>query len=256
MWQEERYQRIRALLSTLQRVTTDRIVTDLNVSRETVRRDLVALEEQGELKRIHGGAIRVEDEAPIAERAQSNVKFKRDLARAAVSLLSHGQTVFIDAGTTTVILAEELAKLGGLTVITNSFNVALQLRNPAASGGRHNEVLVLGGSLDDRAPATVGSTTVAEIARYRADLALLSPVGIDAQRGASNYDHREAEVARAMADNAEGVVILADYSKIGVESRVAFCPPERIDVLITNHKASTEAAFAALNAKLKRIVLV
>jgi len=255
MWQEERYQRIRALLATLQRVTTDRIVTELNVSRETVRRDLVALEALGELKRIHGGAITVEDEAPIAERAHINVKFKRDVARAAVSLLSHGQTVFIDAGTTTEILAQELAKLGGLTVITNSFNVALHLRGGSAPGSRHNEVIVLGGSLGDRSPATVGATTVAEIGRYRADLALLSPVGVDAQYGASNYDHRESEVARAMAENAERVVILADYSKLGVQSRISFCPAERIDVLVTNQRASEEVAFEALKARIKEIIL-
>jgi len=255
MWQEERYQRIRALLATLQRVTTERIVTELNVSRETVRRDLVALEALGELKRIHGGAINVADEAPIAERAHINVKFKRDLARAAVSLLSHGQTVFIDAGTTTEILAQELARLGGLTVITNSFNVALQLRGSNISGSLHNEVIVLGGSLGDRSPATVGATTVAEIGRYRADLALLSPVGIDARHGASNYDHRESEVARAMAERAERVVILADYSKLGVQSRISFCPPEGIDVLVTNHRASEEAAFGALKARVKEILL-
>jgi len=254
MWQEERYQRIRALLATLQRVTTDRIVTELNVSRETVRRDLVALEALGELKRIHGGAIMVEDEAPIAERAHINVKFKRDLARAAVSLLSHGQTIFIDAGTTTEILAQELAKLGGLTVITNAFNVALHLRG-SAPGSLHNEVIILGGSLGDRSPATVGATTVAEIGRYRADLALLSPVGLDAHHGASNYDHRESEVARAMAEHAERVVILADYSKLGVQSRISFCPPERIDVLVTNQRASEEVAFEALKARIKEIIL-
>ena len=255
MWQEERYQRIRALLATLQRVTTDRIVTELNVSRETVRRDLVALEALGELKRIHGGAIRIADEAPIAERAHINVKFKRDVARAAVSLLAHGQTVFIDAGTTTEILALELAKLGGLTVITNSFNVALHLRSASAPGSLNNEVIVLGGTLGDRAPATVGATTVAEIGRYRADLALLSPVGIDVLRGASNYDHRESEVARAMAEHAERVVILADYSKLGVQSRISFCPAERIDVLVTNQRASDDAAFGALKAGFREIIL-
>ena len=81
MWQEERYQRIRLLLSKMQRVSTDRIMADLNVSRETVRRDLVDLEALGELKRVHGGAVQVGDEAPIAERAQTHVKAKLAIAR-------------------------------------------------------------------------------------------------------------------------------------------------------------------------------
>ena len=253
MWQEERYQRIRALLSTLQRVTTDRIVAELGVSRETVRRDLVAMEELGELKRVHGGAIHVEDEAPIAERAHSRVKFKQDIVRATASRLSRGQTLFIDAGTTTNLLAEELAKLGGLTVVTNSFDVALKMRGPAS--GSDNQVIVLGGTLGDRAPATVGGTTVAEIYRHHADIALLSPTGIDAKQGASNYDQPEAEVARAMAANAEQVFILADYSKIGHRSRVAYCSVERVDLLITNRRAEGEPGFEELDAVLREVVL-
>lgn len=251
MWQEERYQRIRALLSMQQRVTTERIVTELGVSRETVRRDLVAMEGLGELKRVHGGAIRVEDEAPIAERANSRVRFKQDIARAASSLLSRGQKLFIDAGTTTAILADELARLGGLTIVTNSFDVALKLRSPASD----NEVILLGGELGTRAPATTGATTVAEIYRHRADVALLSPVSINAARGACNYDLPESEVARAMVANTESVFILADYSKIGYGSRVAFCPAERIDLLITNGKASDEPALEALSSKLGRVHL-
>ena len=71
MWQEERYQRIRALLSSLQQVSTDRIVGELGVSRETVRRDLLELEAMGELRRVHGGAVPVHSEPPIAERVHT-----------------------------------------------------------------------------------------------------------------------------------------------------------------------------------------
>ncbi|SCK18504.1 DeoR/GlpR family DNA-binding transcription regulator [Vogesella sp. LIG4] len=254
MWQEERYQRIRSLLHSLQRVSTERIVAELGVSRETVRRDLVAMEQLGQLKRTHGGAIRIEDEAPIAERAQQNVQAKRLIARAALAELAHGQTVFVDAGTTTAILAEELARFGGLTVITNSFDVALTLRDAASSEVPCNQVVVLGGSLGERAPSTLGAGTVAEIGRYRADVALISPVGVEAARGASNYDHQEAAVARAMVDNASRVVMLADSSKLGVGSRVVFCAPERIDTLITERSAGSVPALAELAAKVGRIV--
>ena len=233
MWQEDRHQRIRALLSTLQRVSTERIMTDLGVSRETVRRDLLDLEALGELKRVHGGAIQSADEAPIAERAQTRVKFKAAIAKAATGIIVSGQTLFIDAGTTTTLLAEELAKLANLTIITNSIDVALKLRGtdnqPAA-----NEVILLGGSISTRALATVGGRAGAEIQRYRADLALLSPVAIDHQHGASNFDHGETEIARAMVTHADRVAILADYSKLGQRSRIAYCPINRIDLLITN----------------------
>jgi DeoR family fructose operon transcriptional repressor len=169
MWQEDRHQRIRALLSTLKRVSTERIMADLGVSRETVRRDLLDLEALGELRRVHGGAIKPADEAPIAERAHTRVKSK-----------------------TTSALAEELAKLANLTVVTNSIDVALKMRGVAEQQAEAaNEVILLGGSISNRAMATGGSTTILEIHRYRADVALLSPVGIDPRHGATNYDHEE-----------------------------------------------------------------
>lgn len=255
MWQAERFQRIRALLTTLQRVSTDRIVAELDVSRETVRRDLLELEALGELKRVHGGAVKLDDEPPIAERAQTRVKHKRALARAAASLISSGQTLLLDAGSTTAILAEELAKLSGLTVITNSFDVALRLNGAGTLAERTNEVIVLGGSLGDRLPATFGESTIAEIHRYHADLALLSPVGVDARYGATSFDPREAEVARAMVANAAHTVILADYSKIGVRSRVSYCPAERIDRLITNARDGDASALAELKKRVGRVTL-
>lgn len=253
MWQEERYQRIRALLSSLQQVSTDRIVGELGVSRETVRRDLLELEAMGELRRVHGGAVPVHSEPPIAERVHTRVKYKRAIARAAAGLVSSGQTLFLDAGSTTSVLADELAKLSGLTVITNSFDVALKV---GAAGNGANQLIMLGGSVGGPVCATAGDITIAEIHRYRADLALLSPVGVDAEFGATNYDLREAEVARAMAASAKQLVLLADFSKIGFCSRVSYCSADRIDNLVTNTSAQKSPAYAALKSAVGKILAV
>ncbi len=253
MWQEERYQRIRALLSSLQQVSTDRIVGELGVSRETVRRDLLELEAMGELRRVHGGAVPVHSEPPIAERVHTRVKYKRAIARAAAGLVTSGQTLFLDAGSTTSMLADELAKLSGLTIITNSFDVALKV---GAAGSGANELLMLGGSVGGPVCATAGDITIAEIHRYRADVALLSPVGVDAECGATSYDLREAEVARAMAANAKQRILLADFSKIGLCSRVSYCEVNRIDHLITNTNAQKQPAYAALKAAVCKLLAV
>jgi DeoR family fructose operon transcriptional repressor len=253
MWQEERYQRIRALLSSLQQVSTDRIVGELGVSRETVRRDLLELEAMGELRRVHGGAVPVHSEPPIAERVHTRVKYKRAIARAAAGLVASGQTLFLDAGSTTSVLADELAKLSGLTIITNSFDVALKV---GAAGNGANQLLMLGGSVGGPVCATAGDITIAEIHRYRADFALLSPVGVDAECGATNYDLREAEVARAMTANAKQLVLLADFSKIGLCSRVSFCSADRIDHLVTNTSAQKSAAYTALESAVGNVLAV
>lgn len=255
MLQEDRHQRIRALLATLGRATTDRIAGDLGVSRETVRRDVLALEARGELRRVHGGVIAVapEPEPPLAVRAQVRLEEKTRIARAAARLLSPGQTLFLDAGSTVSILARELATLSGLTIVTNSFEVAT---SAGGLGGadRNNKVLVLGGELGATMPATYGATTVAEISRWRADVALLSPVGIDARYGATSFDIAEAEIARVMAAHAERVLILADHSKIGQTSRVAFCPLDRIDTLVTDPRAVDLPALADLRAQVDIVI--
>jgi DeoR/GlpR family transcriptional regulator of sugar metabolism len=194
----------------------------------------------------------VHSEPPITERVHTRVKYKRAIARAAAGLVTSGQTLFLDAGSTPSMLADELAKLSGLTLITNSFDVALKV---GAAGSGANELIMLGGSVGGPVCATAGDITIAEIHRYRADVALLSPVGVDAECGATSYDLREAEVARAMAANAKQRILLADFSKIGLCSRVSYCEVNRIDHLITNTNAQKQPAFAALKAAVGKVLV-
>lgn len=145
MLEETRLHRICALLSTLNRVSTEQVVQHLGVSRETVRRDVLKLEAMGALRRVHGGiaSIAQEAEPPLSVRNTVRAKEKRDIARAAVQQLAPGQTLFIDAGSTTALLADELLSMPGMIIITNSLNVALKL-----SGGEmplKHEVILLGG---------------------------------------------------------------------------------------------------------------
>jgi DeoR family fructose operon transcriptional repressor len=255
MLPDQRYQRIRALLSNFQQVTTERIATDLEVSRETVRRDVAVLESLGELRRIYGGVKCIEPEAPLQERTKAQPEEKRAIASVAAKLLQPGQTVFIDAGSTVSLLAEELASLRGLTVITNSFDVGLKLSIPDSQGQQRHSVHVLGGTPTASIAANYGAATVAEVLRWRADWAMLSPVGITADHGASSYETSEAELARAMASQARHTVILADYTKIGQRSRVGFCPVNSIYQLITDKHARALPALADLQAAGCTVVL-
>lgn len=257
MLQEERFIRIRTLLSTLSRVSTERIMQELGVSRETVRRDIVELEAQGVLRRVHGGVLstRPEPEPPLAVRQAVRAREKRAIARAALRQLQPGQTLFIDAGSTTTLLAEELSALSGLTVITNDLNVALKLAGANAGRAVQNDVILLGGNINPAVQATHGAVTVAEIHRYRADVALLSPVGVHAQHGATSFEHHEASVARAMAGQAQRLILLADHSKIGQVSRVVYAGLPDIDTLITDTGARALPDLAALQAAGAQVVV-
>jgi DeoR family transcriptional regulator, fructose operon transcriptional repressor len=249
MWQQDRRQRIRSMLATFGTLSVDRATAELGVARETIRRDLLEMEGAGELRRVRGGAVGIEParEAPYAVRATVRLREKRLIAREAAAMVRPGEMLFLDAGSTTAILAEQLAQLHGILVVTNSVDVASRLATPDSRRRRGNQVVLLGGTFGAQPPATFGTATLREIARYRADMAFLSPFGLDAEAGATSYDPDEAEIARAMFRHARRRVLLADHSKLGQVSRVAYCRAAEADAIVVDDRAEP-AALAALRA--------
>ncbi|KTS32107.1 DeoR/GlpR family DNA-binding transcription regulator [Pantoea dispersa] len=252
MLQETRLHRIRALLSTQHQLSTERIIKELGISRETARRDIISLEAQGLARRVHGGLVALESppEPPLQVRRNAQAREKRAIAAAAVQHLQPGQTLFLDAGTTTTLLAEELRTMSGLTIITNSLQAALALSAAEEHETLNNQVLLLGGMMMAGAQQTRGEMTVGEIYRYRADVALLSPVGIDARNGASSFHPHEAAIAHAMVQQASHTLLLADHSKLGVISRTQYAPVGDIDLLICDGGAAKPGALSALQQAL------
>lgn len=249
MLEETRLHRIRTLLTTLNQISTEQLAQDLGVSRETVRRDVIKLESMGVLRRVHGGVVSTDPapEPPLAVRNTVRAREKQLIARAAVQQLSAGQTLFIDAGSTTSILAEALISMPSMTIITNSLTVATTLAGTTAPGLKpDHEVILLGGQMDSSAQATIGAGTVSEISRYRADIALLSPVGIHSEVGASCFAQDEAAVASAMARHARDTLILADHSKVGISSRIIYAGISEVDMLITDTAAVRQQDLEAL----------
>jgi DeoR/GlpR family transcriptional regulator of sugar metabolism len=256
MLQETRLQRIRALLTQLNQVSTERIIKELSVSRETARRDIIELEALGLARRVHGGlvALDTQPEPPLKVRRAAQAKEKRAIARAAMLRLQPGQTVFLDAGSTTTLLAEELRSMSGLTVITNSLQAALALSAAEEHETLHNQIILLGGVMGAAAQQTRGEITISEIFRYRADVALLSPVGIDANSGATSFHPHEAAIASAMVQQAGQCFLLADHSKLGVISRTVYAAPQKISLLITDD--GNPAALKVLQQALAEVMVV
>ncbi|ASP20066.1 HTH-type transcriptional repressor GlcR [Antarctobacter heliothermus] len=241
MWAQERHQRILSMLAASRQVSANDLAEMLSVSRETVRRDLLDLEKTGQVNRVHGGAVLPEPrtEEPFRQRMTVQLRAKSEIARKAAGLIQPGQTILVDAGTTTAIFARELAKLSGVSVITNSLDVATTLQ------GAGKEVLLLGGRMLADVPATVGELTLSEIRRFSVDLCFSAPVAVHPVKGAFFYDLQEAEIAIAMASQSSRSIILADQSKLGETSRVRSWEPGEIGTLVTNKAATTEqiAAF-------------
>ena len=229
----------------------------LGVSRETVRRDVLKLEAQGRLRRVHGGiaSCDIEPEAPLSIRHTVREKEKRAIAKATVKQFHAGQTLFIDSGSTTALLAEPLLSMAGLTIITNSLELASKLSSTENNFSVQHEIILLGGHMGKTAQATSGEITINELSKYRADIALLSPVGISAENGASSFHHNEANIASAMVKYARATYILADSGKFGTTSRIVYATPSQIEKVITDANSENHIDYKELQENVGEIVL-
>ena len=207
----------------------------LKCSEVTVRRDLRMLEAEGLLSRRHGGAVApggLAHEPTYTEKSHVAGAAKAAIAELAAGLVREGDAIIIGAGTTAHAFARKLVRLRDLTVVTNSLLVA-----QALARARGIEVIVSGGSLRGSIYALVGGAAEHALAGIRASMAFLSGNGVTATRGVSTPNPAVASLDRTAAAAAERVIVLADHTKIGVETMIQTVPPGRIDVLVTDDLA-------------------
>ena len=238
MWPKERHQRILSMLSGNQLVSANDLAGLLEVSRETVRRDLLELDNKGLIDRVHGGAVLPNrgHEAPFENRRDEQIRAKQGIARKAVTLIPPGSSIFVDAGTTTTVFGLALAKLSGIMLITNSIEIAQTIK----SSGSDIDLILLGGQIVSDVPATYGELTLSEIRRFNVDLAFIGPVAVHAEEGMFSFALKEAEIARTMISQARQNVLLCDRTKFGTTSRVRFAKTRDINYVVTDHLAKPE----------------
>lgn len=254
MFAEERYRQISGLVSAEGRVTVAGLSSRFGITKETVRRDLALLENDGVLRRVHGGAISgsgaTTEEPSLSSRASRHSPEKKRIAQAALSLVPLAGAVVLDAGSTIGALAEVLVEEARpeLTVITHSVPIA------AVVSGAGLSVELVGGRVRALTSAAVGSSTVTHLGRLRSDLAFIGVNGISAGFGLSTPDADEAAVKTAIVRGARRVVLLADSSKFDEETLVSFAHLEDIDALITDHAPGQLLGAALADADVEVIV--
>jgi DeoR family transcriptional regulator, fructose operon transcriptional repressor len=233
---EERRQLIVEETRRRSRVSASRLAAQYDVTAETVRRDLIELEDRGALRRIHGGALpleRVQVEPAVAERASRLAAEKQRIGIAALELVPEEGTVLLDAGTTTGAIAEHLPADRPLTVVTDDLRLALRLVPRSMT-----TVILLGGRVRGRTLATVDDFAVRMVNELRVDVAFIATNGLT-ERGCSTPDPAEAAVKRAMVDAADRVVLVADHTKFGQEHFVRFAELRDLDVVVTDDGADS-----------------
>jgi DeoR family fructose operon transcriptional repressor len=232
VYAEERQAAIVAQARDAGRVEVAALAEGLGVTTETVRRDLTALERAGVLRRVHGGAIPVERlgfEPAVDTRAQVATSQKEAIAKAALNELPVDGAIALDAGTTTLRLAEVIPTDRELTVVTNGLPIASVLAT------RPNlTVHLVAGRVRSRTLAAVGEASVAFLRDVYVDVAFLGANGFSAERGFTTPDADEAATKRALIACAGRSVVLADSSKYGVNHFAAFAGPDDVDLLITD----------------------
>lgn len=228
---DQRYQRILQQLRENGRINAGEMATLLNVTGETLRKDLIHLERHGRLRRVHGGAVPPESlsfEPAVATRTEYSAE-KTRIARAALAHLPDHGSILIDAGSTTERLAQLLPANRPLTVFTNTLPIALALvSNPLLT------IFTFGGRLRSNTLAEVDDWTLRSLRETNVDVAFLGTNAVSIDRGLTTPDPAEAAVKRAMLGSSQRHILLVDHSKFGVVSTTQHATLDDIDLLITD----------------------
>ena len=214
------------------------------VSEMTIRRDVEALESQGIVRRIVGGAIAVPGksiEPPYDQRAQSASDSKAHIAVETVKLLRAGETVILDSGSTVLAVARAIRGQNlGLTIVTPSIKVALELADEPET-----TVLLTGGLLRPGELSLIGSEVDETFRRYNCDAYVMGVAGVDAERGLTEYHRQEGGVKISAAHAADRVIVAADRSKLGRVQLVNIAPLAGLSAIVSDGNPDHPALVAA-----------
>jgi len=233
MLTEQRHLAILEELRLHGRVLARELAQRLQVSEDTVRRDLRELSTRGVLQRVHGGALPVSPAlANLARRSEIAVDEKQALGRHAAGLIADGQLVFVDGGTTTLALVRQLPPTLRATIATHSPVIAAALIDHP-----NVDVLMLGGRLFKHSGVAVGAGVAQAIQALRADCYFLGVTGVDAGFGLSTGDAEEAQVKSLLMASAAETVLMASSDKLGKVSPYRVAPLAALATLLVTPQA-------------------
>ncbi len=235
----ERRNKIEELIQKNKSVLVPELAKQFDVTTETIRGDLEKLEKQGVLIRTYGGAMLVEgseSDIPISDREIINYEGKGRIGKRAAKIIKDGETVFLDASTSSLHIARNIKDKKSVTVITNSERIINEL-----ASCENIRVMSTGGLLSQRNMSYVGRIVEKTIREnYFANKVFFSCRGATVARGLTESNEAEAEIKKAMIDCSESAIFLCDYTKIGKIGVPVISDFSRIDTLITDTKMTDE----------------
>ena len=225
----------------------------LSVSESTIRNDLNALEDEGRVSRVHGGAVLIEpayvNNNSFKRRYIQHLQGKRAIARQASELVQDGDSILLDASSTAYCLASEISGRNGLRVVTNGFEVAQEMaKNPS------NNVILIGGVVNFNASSVTGLLSERIIEDLYVQKAFISCSGFTIARGMTEVQLNEAQLKRKMITSTAKLYAIIDSSKFGKEDLTPFASIEDIYKLLTDDHISPEWKEKLEQARVKTII--
>lgn len=230
-----RRRQIVEVLSEREEVQVAALATALGCSEMTVRRDLEVLEREGVLRRVHGGATRAQqtaEEVPYAMRAFGHTEEKARIGARCAGLLSEGETIVLDGGTTALEVARAL-RGRRVTVMPLALRPVFELHDSPEV-----KLLLPGGEVRPGELSLIGGLSQRSFSGLHFDTFVLSPCGVELRAGVTAHLMAEAEVKRAALEASRRVIAVADSSKLGVVAFGEVCPLHAVDILVTDSAAA------------------
>jgi DeoR/GlpR family transcriptional regulator of sugar metabolism len=218
------------------KVLSSSLCTEINVSEDTIRRDLQELSDEGKIIKVHGGALSHSfNQVSFPINGVYSQNQKRIIAQKAISLISNGMFVLTSGGTTIIEMARSLPPQLKATFISGSIPVILEyMHHP------NIEVIMIGDKISKNSKITVGSEAIAKIKQVKADICFLGTNAIDAEHGITDNDWEVVQLKKAMIESSKKVVCLTIAEKVNTIQPIRVCGINEIDMLITELPADSD----------------
>lgn len=245
----ERQSQIVDLISNNGTMKVKELADYFQVSRETIRRDLISLNNAGTVKKWFGGAIPVYDfeTRPVDSRMTEHKDNKIKICSKTLELIQDASVLFLDTGSTTLCLASMLKNASGRTIISNSIPVINELI------GSNNQLIITGGNINQQVMCATGSQTIAFLDCIKVDAAILGSSGFDRHKGPTSNTFEDCQIKKAIIQNAQTNIVMADSSKSLYSSLTQYANWRDINYLVTDHEILSEK-IAELQEKTRVII--
>ncbi|WP_054860801.1 DeoR family transcriptional regulator [Gracilibacillus sp. JCM 18860] len=251
MFPLERQNKMLELLKLKKVLKMTELKEELNISMDTLRRDIQSLVKQEKVEKIYGGGIKLKEyhfggESSMEERMVSNLQEKQSIAYTCSKFIQDGDCVFLDSGSTTYQIAKFLQNKKKLTVITNSFPVALELLNSDI------ELIIIGGKVRKEERSIVSYEYLFNFSQLNIQKAFICASGITLEKGISDYNVEEAITRKKMIELSSEIYVAADSTKFGKDVTVGIAPLSEIDHIVTDQNVDKTftRAFEQINTNL------